>query len=351
MTTLFFELLQVSLGTRDILSRVPTAHEWEEIYDEAERQAVVGVMLGGLERIPAEQMPPLELKLQWIGEVQMVEATSRMHQKRAKELTKKFGAVGFRTCIVKGVGTALLYPNPLRRQCGDIDLWASPVKSEDVKCWAFRKTLMAWLRSQYEVEHAEWHHVGARIFEDVDVEVHVHPAWMYGPGRNRILQRFFDHESQEWHESEFGFYVPRVEFDAVFSLVHTFHHFLEEGVGLRHVVDYFYILRALPEKSRREAMQTLKSIGLGKFSSAMMWVLRDVCGMSASELLCEPNEKEGEFLLGEIMAGGNFGQTRQDGKKRNSFSRWMMMVKHYPCEVLWMVPWKVWHRCWRFMHK
>ena len=67
-------------------------------------------------------------------------------------------------------------------------------------------------------------------------------------------------------------------------------------------------------------------------------------------MLCEPNEKEGRFLLSEIMAGGNFGKSRQDEKVRNSFSRWMMMLKHYPSEVLWMVPWKVWHKGWRLVN-
>ncbi|MCR5573687.1 MAG: nucleotidyltransferase family protein [Bacteroidaceae bacterium] len=354
---LFFELFQVALGTRDKLSRVPTAVEWGEMYDEAERQTVVGVMLGGLERLPVEQLPPVPLKLQWIGMVKMMEATYRLHGEKAVELTRKFRSVGYMSCVLKGIGTAQLYPVPSRRQCGDIDLWVVPkgslesLKNGKVRSRALRKSLVAWLRTQCEIGHPVWHHVEAKFFEDVPVEVHVHPAWMYGPRRNRRLQRFFEHEPYEWRGvDKYGFNVPRVEFEAVFSLVHTFHHLLEEGVGLRHVVDYFYILKTLPMNGRDEAMRTLKSIGLVRFTSAMMWVLHEVCGMPASELLCEPNEKEGKFLLSEIMTGGNFGKTRQDGKVRNSLSRWLMMVKHYPSEVLWMVPWKVWHRCWRFFN-
>ena len=71
---------------------------------------------------------------------------------------------------------------------------------------------------------------------------------------------------------------------------------------------------------------------------------------SGMRMLCELDEKEGRFLLSEIMAGGNFGQTRTDGKVRNSLSRWMMMVKHYPSEVLWMVPWKGWHKLWSMVN-
>jgi len=82
-----------------------------------------------------------------------------------------------------------------------------------------------------------------------------------------------------------------------------------------------------------------------------MWVMKEVCGAEYDILLCEPNEKEGKFLLSEIMAGGYFGQSRQDGKSRNTVGRWMMMVRHYPGEVLWMVPWKVWHRFWKLAHR
>lgn len=364
MDNLFFELLQVSLGTREELSRVPNAYEWEQLYDEAERQTVVGLLLGGLERLPANQLPAIGLKLKWIGEVQIMEAKHRMYCQRVVELTRRFRSVGFQSCVLKGIGTAQYYSEPSRRQCGDIDLWVVPrgslefrwegLESEKigkVKSGVFRKSLVAWLRTQCEIGCTVWHHVEAKFFEDVPVEVHVHPAWMYGPRRNRRLQKFFEHEPHKWRGlDKYEFNVPRVEFDAVFSLVHTFHHLLEEGVGLRHVVDYFFILETLPTKGRDEAMQTLKSIGLGRFTSAMMWVLHELCGTPVSELLCEPNEKEGKFLLSEIMMGGNFGKTRQDGKVRNSPGRWLMMVKHYPSEMIWMVPWKVWHRCWRFFN-
>ena len=59
---LFFELLQMALGMRDHLSRVPTAVEWEEMYDEAVRQAVASLMVSAIERLPEEQSPPIDIK-------------------------------------------------------------------------------------------------------------------------------------------------------------------------------------------------------------------------------------------------------------------------------------------------
>ncbi len=123
MTNLFFELLKVALGAREKFSRVPNAQEWEKLYEEAENQAIVSILLTGLERLPAEMLPPLELKLQWIGMAQVMEAEYRLHCERAAELSVQFRDVGFQSCLLKGIGAAQYYPNPSRRQCGDIDLW------------------------------------------------------------------------------------------------------------------------------------------------------------------------------------------------------------------------------------
>ena len=89
-TYLFFELLQVALGPREKLSRIPSAAEWGGMYDEAERQAIVGLQLSGIERLPTEQLPPLDVKLQWIGVAQMDEATYKLHVQRVAELTRRF---------------------------------------------------------------------------------------------------------------------------------------------------------------------------------------------------------------------------------------------------------------------
>lgn len=342
MSNVFFELLQVSLGTRDKLSRMPSAAEWGQLFEEAERQAVAGVMLDGLERLPAEQWPPLEVKLEWIGEVQVLEAASQQNLKRTKELVSRFLAVGFESCVLKGVATARYYPHPMRRQMGDIDLW---VKGR-------REDVMAWLRSQFEIDHLVWHNVGVEFFEDVPVEVHFHPAWLYHPIHNWRLQRFFESEKNtQMTMRENGYAYTSVGFDAVYSLVHTYRHILTGGVGMRHVVDYYYICHHLDDPARRSTMTILQRLGLARFAAAMMYVLSKICRISDEMLLCEPNEKEGEFLLHEIMAGGNFGQSRTDGKGVNSFCRWSMMIKHYPSEVLWMMPWKCWHWCWRTFNR
>ena len=344
---LFFELLQVSLGTREKLSRVPSEREWLALYDEADRQAIIGVMLTGLERLPEEQLPPLDVKLQWIGMVQMMEADYKEHCERASELTSRFRAVGFKSCILKGISFAQMYPHPERRQCGDIDIWVN----------GRRKDVLAWVRTQCEIGHSTWHHTDAMFFEEVPVEVHFRPSWVYHPLQNCRLQRWFKEHGARVQCSKFQvpggeITTPTVEFDAVFALTHAFHHLLEEGVGFRHIVDYHYVLKSLPLNAYDDVLRTFQSIGLGKFAAAMMWVLKEACGATDDMLICEPDEKEGRFLLSEIKAAGNFGFNRVGEElKHNSLKRYWVMGKHYPGQVLWMIPFKVRNKVWMMIHK
>lgn len=343
MNSLLIELIQIALGNRDILSRLPSQKEWEAILEVAEEQAIVGVTTQGLDKLPQDQLPPKDLLLQWIGLAQLSIGTYLQHCNRARELTSKFEMAGFRSCVLKGVGLAQLYPQPDSRQFGDIDLWVE----------GDRKDVMAWMNKLGVVGHVIWHHVDADFFEDVPTEIHIHPCWLYNPFCNGKLQRWFDEQmdAQMTVDKELGFAYSSVQFNAVYSLVHLYHHLIEEGIGIRHIIDYYYVIKALPFEERLSVVKELKRFGMLPLAKAMMWVLQDVCGMPAEYLICGSNEREGRFLLDEVIRGGNFGHYRNDTRKRNSMTRYMALLPHYPREILWIVPWKIWHRSWMVFHK
>lgn len=340
---IFVELLQMSLGTRNMISRTPSESEWEIVYDEAQRHAITGVMLDGIEKLSADQRPPIDLLLEWIGEVHIIEATNEQHQEMARNLTRRFGAAGFRSCVLKGVGTGLLYPNPLRRQGGDIDLWVD----------GYRKDVTNWIQTQCDIGHVTWHHIDAHFFENISIEIHFKPSWLYNPLHYRRIKRYFeDKKLEQMRERDEGFNYPTPVFNAVFSLTHAFHHFLEEGVGFRHMIDYFFIVKNLTSKEREEVMRVITNLKMTLFLSSMMYVLHYACGMPNKLLLCLPNEKEGKFLLSEVQAAGNFGLDRKgDELKHNSIKRFWVMFKHYPSEVIWMIPFKIRNKVWKSFYK
>ena len=115
-----------------------------------------------------------------------------------------------------------------------------------------------------------------------------------------------------------------------------------------------------PVMSKEEVMAVLRSLGMGKFAAAVMYVLKEVFAMSALCYICEPNEREGKKLLEEIMKGGNFGQydTRDAALKKGGMvkhgvwklKRVMRLVRSYPEEALWEPVFRVWHLGWRLIH-
>ncbi len=335
---LFFELLQVSLGTRSQLSWKPNDAQWMLLLDVAQLQSVDTVLLGGLEKLPAEQRPQIHVLLEWIGMALTVEASSNLQVERAKVLSTKVSSVGFDNSILKGIAVARYYSQPLRRRSGDIDLWVN----------GRRKDVMMWLRSQYEVDHILWHTVNVGAFEDMPVEIHFHPAWLHNPFRNYRLQRWFRQMAGEKYKTVEGYNVMPVEFDVVYSLVHSFRHYLAEGLNMRYVCDYYYILKMCRAEGvhTNGSVEVIKSIGLSRFAGAMTYVLWKACGMNENHLLCKPDDKEGRFLLREIMR-----EEQQNETVSRSCKRYWTMGVHYPGEVLWVYPWRVWHCGWRLTHK
>jgi len=354
---LLFELIQVSIGGRDNLNKVPTEEEWQYLYEEAIRQSLVGFLFYGVERLynyTPDYKPPMKVFLEWIGKVSHIEQLNKSLNYAAAQLTRLFKNGGLCSCVLKGQGLAALYPDPLRRQPGDIDLWVEGCREHTLK---FLK------RCFYKTGNVVIHHVEAHIIESVESEIHFIPMWMYNPIHNHQLQMFWREEKDRQFshfDDKLGFSYPTLNFNGVYLLTHIFHHFLDEGVGLRQVIDYYYVVKQLTSIERKTVIETIEKIGCRKFAEAMMYVLGEVCGLDRSLMICEPNSNRGEKLLSEILQTGNFGQYDERFEKtenetvysanKRKLIRWRQLVKDYPSEVLSIPGWKLWHWCWRKYH-
>lgn len=100
-----------------------SVEECRLLLHEARKQAVDGVLLDGLSKVIVKDDPHSQkLKLQWIANALQLERRNVLTNQCAKKVTEFFREGGYRNCVLKGQGVALLYPNPKRRRCGDIDL-------------------------------------------------------------------------------------------------------------------------------------------------------------------------------------------------------------------------------------
>ena len=236
---IFFDFLRFSIGSaKEIPSSLQEA-DWEELYTIAQKQCLVGVLFDGIKKLPAEHVGmKKELLLQWMAESQMLEKANVRLNDAAIQVSEWFRKKGFRTCILKGQGNALMYPNPNSRTPGDIDIW---VEGED-------KRVISFVRSISPYEKACYHHIEFPSYKGVEVEVHYRPSFLLCFWHNRKLQKYYEgvKEEQFSHRVMLGeqgeIAIPMVEFNLIFQLTHIFSHLMNEGIGLRQLVDYYYVL-------------------------------------------------------------------------------------------------------------
>ena len=236
---IFFDFLRFCIGSDSEIPGSLKEVDWKELYAIAQKQCIVGVLFDGIKKLPAEHVGmEKELLLQWMAESQMlVKANVRLNDADI-QVSEWFRKKGFRTCILKGQGNALMYPNPYSRTPGDIDIW---VESGD-------KRVISFVRSISPHEKACYHHIEFPSYKGVEVEVHYRPSFLLCFWHNRKLQKYYERvkEEQFSHRVMLGeqgeIAIPTVEFNIIFQLTHIYSHLMNEGIGLRQLLDYYYVL-------------------------------------------------------------------------------------------------------------
>ena len=236
---IFFDFLRFCIGSAKEIPGSLKEVDWKELYAIAKKQCLVGILFDGIKKLPAEYVGmKKELLLQWMAESQMlVKANVRLND-AAIQVSEWFRKKGFRTCILKGQGNALMYPNPYSRTPGDIDIW---VEGGD-------KRVISFVRSISPHEKACYHHIEFPSYKGVEVEVHYRPSFLLCFWHNRKLQKYYDRVKEEQFSHRVMFSeqrevaIPTVEFNLIFLLTHIYAHLMNEGIGLRQLVDYYYVL-------------------------------------------------------------------------------------------------------------
>ena len=236
---IFFDFLRFCIGSAKEIPDSSKEADWKELYAIAKKQCLVGVLFDGIKKLPAEYVGmKKELLLQWMAESQMLEKANVRLNDAAIQVSEWFRKKGFRTCILKGQGNALMYPNPYSRTPGDIDIW---VEGGD-------KRVISFVRSISPHEKACYHHIEFPSYKGVEVEVHYRPSFLLCFWHNRKLQKYYERvkEEQFSHRVMLGeqgeIAIPTMEFNLIFQLTHIYAHLMNEGIGLRQLVDYYYVL-------------------------------------------------------------------------------------------------------------
>ena len=357
----FFELIRVAIGHQVCLSRTPSADGWGELYAMAKMQAVVGVCFCGVQRLPKEQLVemPVQLKMQWFALAESVKQKNEVMNRKCAEVYNALTKEGFRCVILKGQGVATLYCDGdstetrfrglqrvseglsvsrnigLYRQSGDIDVW---MWKNGFSLKENRKEVVRFARTIQPDATGSEHHTAVE-WMGTEVEMHYEPAYFCNPFANRRFRKWFmEYDKSRFMISDKGFCVPDAEFNRVFLLAHAFRHYMSEGLGLRQVMDYYFLLQNLNVNHDHDNL--IKRLGMARFEKAMKWVIGYV--FEGKDI--EDGRKCGKMLLAHIMDGGNFGNYKATtvasrhthiGRFINQLTHDIRLMRYYPSEAIW----------------
>ena len=361
-----FVILQYCLGYKGNISNVVASIDWQKQYSFASKQAILGLCFDGIERLGKEypeelKKNPIErdLLMTWMSKAQQIRRQNMKVNVVASKLYSMLREDGLRCCILKGQGNALMYPNPYSRTPGDIDVWVN----------ASREEITEYAKCHFKLEDdIRFHHLETTM-DGVPVELHFFPCSMNNPLYHARLQKWFKRNADLQCSNVVGLpdgagdiAIPTSSFNIVYQLTHLYHHFFDEGIGMRQIIDYYYVVNNDELLVIRDTLQKeLKLLGLWKFARAVMYVLHEVLGLSEEKMIAPMDEKSGKLLLAEILNGGNFGQhftkyghfTQQGMAKKYFLKIWRYMhfVRYYPAEALSEPIFRTWHFFWRMKNK
>ena len=361
-----FAFLIYCIRDKEDMSKVIAGMDWQMLYSFASKQALLGLCFDGIERLGEEYPEELrrnpigrELLMTWMGKAQQIRRQNRKVNAVVVKLFSMLKKDGLRCCVLKGQGNALMYPNPYSRTPGDIDVWID----------ASRERIMEYAQKKFELEDdIRLQHLETSL-DGVPVELHFFPCSMNNPLYHARLQKWFKRNGDLQCSNVVSLpdgigeiAIPTTAFNVVYQLTHLYHHFFDEGIGMRQIIDYYYVVNNDELLVIRDTLQReLKHLGLWKFAGAVMYVLHETLGLSEEKMIAPMDEKRGEILLAEILEGGNFGRhftkyggfTHQSMGKKYFLKIWrnMHFVRFYPVEALSEPIFRTWHFFWRLKHR
>ena len=228
------------------MSRVIAGMNWQALYSFASKQALLGLCFDGIERLGEEypeelRLNPIgrELLVTWMGKAQQIRRQNMKVNVVASKLYSMLREDGLRCCILKGQGNALMYSNAYSRNPGDIDVWVN----------ASREQITEYAKTHFEIGNdIRFQHLETSM-DGVPVELHFFPCTMNNPIYHARLQKWFKRNADLQCSNVVSLpdgigeiAIPTTAFNVIYQLTHLYHHFFDEGIGMRQIIDYFFVM-------------------------------------------------------------------------------------------------------------
>lgn len=299
--------MSISKTERDLISLISNAlfpvpivdfadNDWEEVFKEAERQAVLP-LLATSERIPPEHREALKKK------VSVLIANNMRVDYNHAELHELLTSHNIPYVVLKGCASASYYPEPTLRTMGDVDFLVSPNDVEKVD-----ELLKAEGFTPWDANHI-CHIVYTR--DDAHLEMHFEPAGVPEGKAGEVIRELLSDVFEESRMTEvagFEMCLPSHFHHGLILLLHTMHHLTSEGIGLRHLLDWAVFVNNFSDEEFQELFEE-KLTEAGLWRTAQLLTLASIKYLGITPKLCagEADDELLENIMSDILSGGNFG--------------------------------------------
>ena len=300
---LFFELMQVSVGQLDCVSRFPEPDEWKKLFELAKHHTVAGICYHGITKLfDYGLVAPQELSLNWMAEAEDIKEQNRGRSRRLVKLQEELHSHHLRSSVVTGPGLVRFYDRELQplRYTKGIDLYVFGYKNQvDLNQWA-----------------------------DINVRIHTELHAGKSSQRNTRLEKWMLQNNDLMFRQAGELTVPSHAMTIVLQIVHLYNLFLEKRLQMRNLMDLFYVLRFGDGRSKQFQFSQntidgeIKELGLTRFSQGIMWLMKEIFNLDTNHMPVEPLEEEGLYILSEMMGDGF------------TFHNWWHKLWYYTCQNL-----------------
>lgn len=215
---------------------------------------------------------------------------------------------GIPCTILKGFASALYYNDPLMRSMGDVDFL---IDTDN-----FEKAAETLKNNNYAA--AEKGNDVHDIFlgKNCRCEMHFQPSGIPEGKAGVKIRKYLSGllENSEKVQTELGeITVPSTFHHGLIILLHMCHHLTGDGLGLRHLCDWAVFLNTIGEEKFLELFEkTFKDIGLWNFAKIMTFISCKYLGLTGMDWAKDTDKKLADYILIDIIIGGNFGQKNVD---------------------------------------
>lgn len=342
----YLEFLKFCLEPKNAIPSSVESINWTKLLDFAKKQSIVGIYWEGVRRLSniGTNKPSKDDVMEWVGESVKLQRQGKKLDERTFEVYNKLISDGFDCCVMKGQTNNRFYPNPYSRTPGDVDIWVS----------GGRKRLIHYILDKFGKTVVSYHHLDYPLYKDTSVDAHTTPIYTTNPFNNIRVQRFFKSQAKRQMSNVVqlanGKDVHGMTDDVnlLFQLMHLHKHLCYEGIGLRQLIDYYYLVKdtRLTDEELSSIVKNIKRMHLMKFAKGIMFLLHVQLGLDKRYCFLYEDEKEGEYILSQMLIGGNFGRNDQRvqnyQKRKYVFQRYPRKIafvlsrwRHDPYEISW----------------